>query len=168
VQVMPEDEPMLAVLALDGRRSIADLAQQTRWSAARVTRRLEALLGSGAIYLDVDIAHSAFGFDSPVDIWLTVEPMHLHAAGQALAQLPEIAFCAAITGTANLMAVSHFRTGDELYRFVTDRIGSLPGIRQFELSPVMQIVKQAGSFVEGGRLTGTPSVSRRTANPRRE
>jgi len=158
LSVRPEsdDDALLTSLATDGRTTAADLANHTGWSQARVTRRLATLLGSGAIFLDVDIAQEVFGFPTTVDIWLTVEPAHLDTVGQALADLPEIAFCAAITGSANLMAVGLFAAGNGLYQFLTDRIGPLPGVRQAEISPVLQQVKQAGSLVERERLTSTP------------
>ena len=70
---------------------------------------MTALFRSGALYLDVDVALEVLGFSSSVDIWLTVEPAHLDAVGRALAELPEIAFCAAITGAVNLIAVAIFR-----------------------------------------------------------
>jgi DNA-binding Lrp family transcriptional regulator len=161
VRLMPDDEPMVAALAADGRTSIAELAQQTHWSEARVNRRLAALLASGVIFLDVDLAYPAFGIDNAVEMWLTVEPAHLHAVGQSLAQLSEIAFCVALTGTANLMAGGWFRAEDELYGFVTERISTLPGIRQAELSAGRRCVKLAGSIVEGGRLTGPRTVPHR-------
>ena len=161
VHLTPDDELMVATLAADGRTSIADLAQQTHWSEARVNRRLAALIAAGVIFLDVDIAHSAFGIDNAVEIWLTVEPAHLHEVGQSLAQLSEIAFCVALTGTANLMAGGWIRAEDELYAFVTERIGTLPGIRQAELSAGRRCVKLAGSLVEDSRLTGPRTVPHR-------
>ena len=160
VHLTPDDEAMVAALTADGRTSIAELAQQTHWSEARVNRRLAALLASGVIFLDVDVAHSAFGIDNAVEIWLTVEPAHLHAVGQSLAQLSEIAFCVALTGTANLMAAGMFRA-DDVYGFVTEQVSTLPGIRQAELSAGRRCVKQAGSIVEGGRLTGPRTVPHR-------
>jgi DNA-binding Lrp family transcriptional regulator len=154
VHLARDDEPMVAALAADGRTSIADLAERSHWSEARVNRRLAALLAAGVIFLDVDIAYSAFRIDNAVEMWLTVEPAHLHVVGQSLAQLSEIAFCVALTGTANLMAGGWFRAEDELYGFVTERISTLPGIRQAELSAGRRCVKLAGSIVEGSRLTG--------------
>jgi DNA-binding Lrp family transcriptional regulator len=156
-RIGPADEPLIAALATDGRASIAELASQTGWSEARTNRRLGALLSAGALYLDVDIVPEVFDFHTTVDFWLSVEPAHLREVGQALAELPEVAFCAAVTGNINVMAVGLFRSEVELYEFVTERIGGLTGVRQSELSPVLRTVKQAGSFVERNRLTGVPT-----------
>jgi DNA-binding Lrp family transcriptional regulator len=151
-----DDAALVTALTADGRVTIAELATRTGWSEARAARRMNALIRSGALYLDVDVALEVLGFSSSVDIWLTVEPAHLDAVGRALAELPEIAFCAAITGAVNLIAVAIFHSSSELYGFLTDRIGPLPGIREAEVSPVLRQVKQAASFVEGERLTSRP------------
>jgi DNA-binding Lrp family transcriptional regulator len=151
------DSELVSALTEDGRVTMAELAQRTGWSEARAARRMAALLGSGALYLDVDVAQEVFGFTTTANIWLTIEPAHLHDVGQALVALPEIAYCAAITGAVNLMAVGLFRSDPELYAFLTERIGALPGVRQAEVSPVVQKVKQAGSFVEDQRLTSAPA-----------
>lgn len=151
-----EDATLIAALTADGRVTVAELAVRTGWSEARAARRMTALFRSGALYLDVDVALEALGFPSSVDIWLTVEPAQLDTVGRALAELPEIAFCAAITGATNLIAVAIFRRPEDLYGFLTARIGPLPGIREAEVSPVLRQVKQAASFVEGERLTSAP------------
>jgi hypothetical protein len=51
------------------------------------------------------------------------------------------------------------RNLDDLYRYVTERIGAIPAVRRLEISPVLRQVKQAGSILSGGRLTD-PLLSR--------
>jgi DNA-binding Lrp family transcriptional regulator len=150
------DAPLLAALAVDGRATVASLADACGWTQARTGRRVNALLSAGTVYLDVDISLETLGFTNTAEIWLTIEPRHLQVVGQELADLPEVAFVAAVTGNVNVMAFALFRRPDELYTFLTERVGSLPGVRQAEVSPVLQQIKQAGSWVEGTRLRGMP------------
>ncbi|WP_344447377.1 Lrp/AsnC ligand binding domain-containing protein, partial [Kitasatospora nipponensis] len=70
----------------------------------------------------------------------------------APADLPGIAFAAAVTGSANLVAGVLCRDTGELYEFLTDRLGSLPAIQRAELSPVTRTVKRAGLLTDGHRL----------------
>jgi len=152
VRAEPDDEPLLEALAADGRLGWAQLAAVTGWSESRVARRVEALRGAGALYFDLEIAFELL--DRPVEalLWLRVEPADLDTVGVALARAPESAYTAVLTGPANLVVAVVARDNADLYRFITDRVGRLP-VRSMETSPVLRRVKQAGSRLDGPRLT---------------
>jgi DNA-binding Lrp family transcriptional regulator len=80
-----------------------------------------------------------------------VPPSHLAAVGQAVAKFPEVAYAIATTGPANLAAVAVCRDEAELYRFLTEKIGALPGVERVETAPVIRTVKQASHIVVPGR-----------------
>ncbi|MDQ8043207.1 MAG: Lrp/AsnC family transcriptional regulator [Patulibacter sp.] len=148
----PTDAKLLTALRRDGRASYADLAQATGLTPAQAARRFDALLDSGRVYLDVDIAHELLGFPVAAMLWITVAPGDLEEVGSLVAEHDESAFVAAISGNANLFAGVRCRDVDELYRYVTRQLGSLPGIRGVEVSPVLRNVKQAGAIMDGPRL----------------
>ncbi|GCD42393.1 Lrp/AsnC family transcriptional regulator [Streptomyces paromomycinus] len=150
-----EDEKILGVLAADGRASLVDLAAAADSTPGRVSRRLHALLDRRVVHLDVEIAAAALGYHARANLWLRVHPSAVKSAGRALAEEPEIAFAAAVSGPCNLHAVAHCRDFDELFQFTTDRIGSLDGLQSMEVSPVLQHVKQAGTLLFGDRLVET-------------
>jgi DNA-binding Lrp family transcriptional regulator len=161
VALEPEDQPMLDVLARDGRAGYAALAAATGWSEGRVARRVETLHRHGAIYFDLDIATRMLGFSVTAYLWLTVEPARLGDLGLQLAEHPEVPFCAAVTGTSNLLASVVCRDIEALYQYVSTRVGALHGVRQVEVSPELMRLKQAGSLLDGPRLTDPPPFSRR-------
>ena len=148
----PEDELLLAALATDGRLSYAELAGVTGWSESRVARRMEALRAAGALYFDLSIANELLGYPVGAVLWLGVAPADLAAVGESLAREPETAATAALTGTANLVVSVLCRDTPHLYRFLTERVGALP-VRTLETSTVLRRVKQAGSRMDGPRLT---------------
>ena len=149
------DAPLLTELARDGRASIAELARATNWPETRVSTRLDDLLSSGALHVAVDLAYPRFGFDAAAYLWLTVTPGHLTAIGDALAQHPETTFAAAITGSANLLVTVTCRTLEDLYHYVTTKIGALDAVRQADVVPVLHRLKQAGTRLNNGRLLPT-------------
>jgi DNA-binding Lrp family transcriptional regulator len=161
VTLEAEDQPMLDLLASDGRAGYAALATATGWSEGRVARRLEALHQHGTLYFDVDIATRMLGFTVTSYLWLTVEPALLGELGQQLAEHPEVPFCAAVTGTSNLLASVVCRDIEALYQYVSTRVGALRGVRQIEVSPELRRLKQAGSLLEGPRLADPPPIPRR-------
>ena len=151
-RVREDDAPLVAELAKDGRAGVVALARATGWPPSRVSSRLEALLGSGAVHMEVDLAVGHFGFHSMAYVFLTVPPGELEATGHALSLHPETGFAAAISGTSNLLAVVNCRDTDALYRYVTTKVGALPAVRQAEVVPVLRSVKQARTRVRDGRL----------------
>lgn len=83
---------------------------------------------------------------------LLLPPGDLDATGKALSLHPETTFSAAITGAANLLVTVTCRDTEDLYTFVTTKIGVLPAVHQVEIVPVLHRLKQAGTRVLNGRL----------------
>lgn len=146
------DYAMLDVLAKDGRAPIEALARAADCSAGRASRRLDALLRSGVVYLDLDVAAGALGYPTSAYLWLTAPPARLEAVCLALAEHREAAFVAATSGRANVLASVTCRSLDDLYRYVTEKIGAVDGVQSCEVSPVLRRLKQAGTFMDGDRL----------------
>lgn len=148
----PGDEALARALHEDGRASIAALAAASGDSPGRVRRRLDVLLGSGALYVDAEIATSALGFDVAAVLWLTIAPAHLVAAAERMAAAPETAFVAAISGAQNLYVSIVCRDAAAIYAFITGEVGALPAVSAVETVPVARKVKLAGSTLQGELL----------------
>ena len=146
------DYAMLDVLARDGRAGYGELARAAGMSENRATRRLQTLLANGVIYFDVDLAAGAVGFPVSAYVWLTVAPAHLDAACHTLSRHRETPFVAAVSGRANVVVSVTCRDLDELYGYVTARLGAIDGVHSIEVAPVLRRLKQAGAMVDGDRL----------------
>jgi DNA-binding Lrp family transcriptional regulator len=146
------DEPLVAALAEDGRASYAHVAARLERPEAQIARRVEALLSSGAVYLDVDIAAELLGFNITAMLYLTVPPSQLHAVGLQLEAHAETTFVAAVTGPSNLVASTWFRNLDHVYQYVSGTLGGIPAIDAVETSIVFERVKQARSLMAGRHL----------------
>jgi DNA-binding Lrp family transcriptional regulator len=153
--IRPDDAPLVAELARDGRAGVVALARATGWPQSRVSARLTELLTSGAVHVATDLAPGLFGFHATAYLWLTITPGELHQTGQALSLHPETTFTAAVTGTANLLVTVTCRDLAALYAFVTTKVGPLPAVRQVETVPVLHRLKQAGTPVRDGRWSAT-------------
>jgi DNA-binding Lrp family transcriptional regulator len=143
----PLDEALFSALAVDGRTPYADLAVATGWSETTVRRRMDQLRDSGLLYFDLELDMPAYGFRSTVWMWLSVPPSQLASVGSELAKFPEVAYAIATTGPANLAACAVCRSQEELYEFLTDKVGALPGVERMETAPVIRTVKQASPIV---------------------
>lgn len=149
---------LLAVLGRDGRAGHPELARATGLSESTARRRLERLRDLGAIFFDVEFVPVLFGYEAEATLVLTVPPARLAQVGAALASHREVAFAAAVTGAASLMAVVVCRDTDALYTYLTERIGAVDGVGHVEVIPTLRSVKRAGMLVEDGRLVDPPPV----------
>ncbi|NMO56284.1 AsnC family transcriptional regulator [Actinoplanes sp. TBRC 11911] len=148
--LLPGDEPLMAALARDGRAGWAALAEATGWSQRQVAQRVAALVAADAIYFHLDVADAAVGMGSVTTLWFTVAPSDLAAAGARLADHSEVAFVAAVTGSANLMVSTRCRDAEAFYRYLTTKVAEVPGVHSVETVPQLRRVKQSLFLVEDG------------------
>ncbi|WP_247706377.1 Lrp/AsnC family transcriptional regulator [Streptomyces liliiviolaceus] len=144
-RLTPADAPLLEALAQDGRLGYAELAAAAGWPESTTRRRVQELFESGALYTDVEIDVELYGFRAPVLLWLTVSPSRLAAVGAALRAHEEVVFAAATTGPTNVQALVVCRDMPELYRYLTEKLGSLDGVERIESEPLLHNVKQLGT-----------------------
>jgi DNA-binding Lrp family transcriptional regulator len=138
------DHKLLALLALDGRATFAELAAATGSSQTTVRRRMAELYADGALYFDVDFDQELLDLHVRAMVWLSVAPSQLVAAGEALAEHPETAYVAATTGVSNLYASVLCPDTNALYTYLTTRIAGLPGVERVETVPIVRSVKRSG------------------------
>jgi DNA-binding Lrp family transcriptional regulator len=144
VEFSADDEVLVDHLARDGRATNASLAAAIGWHESTVRRRINELRASGALFFDLDIDNSALGVRMHALLWISVDPGRLDATGRALAEHPEVPFVAAVTGAANLVVSVAFAQTSDLYTYLTDRLGSLPGIGGVETLPMIRVLKRSG------------------------
>ena len=143
--LQPEDGPLLAELARDGRIGYAALAAATHRHESAVRRRLDELADAGLLYYDIDFDDRALGFPVSALLWLSVEPAQLAAVGQTLAAQREVAYAGATTGPTNLVATGLFRDAGHLYEFLTVRLADLPGVTSVQTAPIIRTLKRTAS-----------------------
>lgn len=143
------DQLLLNVLARDGRAGHTELAATTGWSQSTVRRRLEHLRRTGVLLYDLDVNTRYLGFRAQAQLWMSVPPADLAAAGQALAGHAEVAYAGATTGPANLIATVVCRDARALYRYLTERVGALKTISHIETTPYIRTIKRAGAVLPG-------------------
>ncbi|MFG1928762.1 Lrp/AsnC family transcriptional regulator [Cryptosporangium sp. NPDC048952] len=136
------DEALLATLFGDGRAGLAELQAACGQTEDVVRRRLEQLRASGVLYFDVQYSPEVLGHDVAVMMWLTVAPSALSSVGLALAGHREVEFAAAATGKINIVAAVRCRDTEELYSYLSDKLGALDGVRTVETAPILRQVKQ--------------------------
>ncbi|RZU20620.1 DNA-binding Lrp family transcriptional regulator [Kribbella rubisoli] len=147
LELTAQDQRLMAELAKDARAAYPSLAAATGMPESTVRRRLGELLRAGAMYLDVEADPMLFGYATEAILWMSVAPSALTTVADALTQHPEIAYAAAVTGPTNLFGFVVCADPDALYDYLSERIGTLPGITHIETVPLTTTVKRAGTLL---------------------
>jgi len=140
IPLTDRDHLLLAALLNDGRASLTDLATHTGWTPATVTRRLDELRRTGALFFDVEIDDTLFGITASAVLWMSIAPAHLDHVATALAHHEELAVVAATTGPTNLLAQALCRDAEALHHYLTTRL-ALEAITHIETAPVLRTLK---------------------------
>lgn len=140
----PADQAMLDVLAVDGRAGFPQLASVAGISESTARRRLEQLMRAKVLGFLVDVPLAALGFPVEARLWMSVAPAELTTAARALTEHDEVQFVAVSTGPTNLMASVVCRDTSQLYRYLSERVAAVDGIRTLDSAPVIRTVKRIG------------------------
>ena len=138
------DRAILAEVEVDGRCSVSRLAAAAKSSHETTRRRLQELVDTGVLFFDVELDNRLLDLAVQNVLWLDVGPRDLHAAGTLLAAQPEVAFAAACTGSAAIVAYVITPNPSALYTYLTTSIAALPGIRSVRSAPVISLLKGPG------------------------
>ncbi|MBK3571973.1 Lrp/AsnC family transcriptional regulator [Streptomyces sp. MBT62] len=141
-RIEPDDEALIAVLERDGRATYPELQRATGRSESAVKRRLATLIGSGAVYIDIEYDSEVFGYPRAAVLWITATPAALHSVGEALATHDQIAYASATAGTSNIVVTAVVKDTAGLYDYLSGPLGQLDGVRHVEASPFLRRVKQ--------------------------
>jgi len=139
----PTERQIIGLLQADGRRSYADIARRTKVSEETVRRKVQRLISEGAIQIAAVANPYTVGFNCPVLFGFRVDREAHHSIVRALASCREIVYLVATTGSSDLIAAGYFVNTEALLSFLTNRLGSIRGILNVDVSLILDIKKQS-------------------------
>ena len=137
------ERSIIDALGDSGRMSYAELARRVGASEATARRRVDSLIRRGCLRFRTLAEPSLLGFGTELMLWVGVDPARLDAAGQQLAAHPGTKYLSATTGRYNLVGQVVLRHYGELYRYTTDVVGALPGVRSADVTLQIDTLKRA-------------------------
>lgn len=144
-----------AELGEDGRMPVKELAGRVGASESTVARRIDSMVARGCLRFRTVVEPVLLGFAVEFMLWLDVEPAHLEAAGRQLAGNAGIKYLSATAGRFNLCGQVSLRHFADLYRFTTDVVGALPGVRRADTTLQLDTLKRAWVPIPPPRLAET-------------
>jgi len=125
------DWKIIALLNEDGRMPSAEIARKLgNVSARTVTNRINALTEHGIINIRAVVTPEKVGYGVMADVFLEVEPGRVREVAHMAAEFPQSSYVACATGESDVSISLRVRSIEELFDFVTEKLGKIPGVRR--------------------------------------
>ena len=142
------DWRIVALLNQDGRMSSAEIARRLgNVSARTVTNRINALIEHGTISIRAVVNPEAVGYSVMADVFVDVEPGKVREVAYRAAQFPQSTYVACATGETDVSISLRLRSIEELFDFVTEKLGKIPGVRRTQTILLPLKIKDLDSWL---------------------
>ena len=136
------DYDIVALLMEDGRMSASEIARRIGDVTERTVRyRIERMVEEGLMRVSAIVNPQALGFKTAADVFLEVESDKIAEVAEAVAQFDNVSYVACSIGETDVSVQVVAQDTAEVYRFVTEVIRKIPGVRKTTTSIVPLIVK---------------------------
>lgn len=143
----PIDRQIIRILQQDGRTPNVEIARRIGISEATVRKRLERLTAEEVIRVTAVPNADRVGFSTVTFLTFHVELSQVDRIADRLTQSPEVRSIYYTTGASDLMVEAWFTSGNELLRFLTQQVASIPGIKSTATSHVLRTIQDSGTWV---------------------
>ena len=125
------DWKIITLLNEDGRMPSAEIARRMgNVSARTVTNRIEALTREGIINIRAIVNPETVGYGVMADVFIEVEPGRVREVAEVVAGFPQVSYVACATGDSDVSITLRVRNIEELFNFVNEKLGKIPGVRR--------------------------------------
>jgi len=137
------DEQIIALLMEDGRMTAAEIARRLGGGISeRVVRyRIDRLLREGVIQVSAIVRPRALGHEVVADVWLEVESDSILDVARRMTEFENVSYVACAIGETDVSVQVLAHDTAEVYHFVTEVIGKVPGVRKTTTSIVPVVLK---------------------------
>jgi Lrp/AsnC family transcriptional regulator for asnA, asnC and gidA len=136
------DKEIIELLTQDGRMSCAEIARAIGTVSERSVRyRLEKLLADNVIRVKASPVPQSLGYTIVADVFIEVESGQVLDIARKIASYENVSYVACSTGESDISIQIITQNNRELYEFVTEVLGKIPGVRKTTTSMVPFVVK---------------------------
>ena len=136
------DKKISDLLIEDGRMSCSKIASRIGKISERAVRyRIERLIKNKVIGIHGNVNAEGLGLVVFADVFIEVEPALVLQIAQQIAEYESVSYIACSTGQNDISIQVFAHDNNELFSFVTDVIGKIPGVRKTHISFVPLKIK---------------------------
>lgn len=141
-KIDPIDKKISDLLILDGRMSCSEIAKRIGGITERAVRyRIDRMVKEGIISIRGNVNARGLGMPVFADVFIEVEPALVQEVALKIAEYELVSYVACSTGETDISIQVFARDNGDLYRFVTETIGRIPGVRKTHTSLVPLVIK---------------------------
>ena len=142
VRIDDIDRAIIGLLQENGRISSAEIARHLANVSSRMVRyRIERLIDKGVIQVSAIVEPRTVGWDVRADVWIEVSPGRLMEVANRMTKFDQVSYVACSTGDRDISIQVCVRNNDELYHFVTEVVGNVPGVTRTRIMHVPLVLK---------------------------
>lgn len=137
------DREIVNILMEDGRMSCAEVARRLggEISERAVRYRIQRLEEEKIIRVSAVVNPKTVGMNVVADVWLEVESDAIMDVARKMASYDCISYVACSIGETDVSLQVIAQSNEEVYRFVTEVIRKIPGVRKTTTSLVPVVLK---------------------------
>ena len=136
------DVRIVNLLLENGRMTASEIARRVGDISERAVRyRIERMLRENMIKISAVVRPAAFGLTITADVWLEVESDKIREVAEKMATFENVTYVACSIGETDVSIQVVARDTEEVYRFVTEVVRKVPGVRRTTTSIVPVILK---------------------------
>jgi len=129
------DKKISDLLIEDGRMSCAKIAAQIGDISERAVRyRIDRLIKNEIIQVRGNVNAAALGLAVCADVFIEVEPAQVLDIAKTLSSYESVSYIAYSTGDTDISIQVFAHDNSELFNFVTEIVGKIPGVRKTHIS----------------------------------
>jgi Lrp/AsnC family transcriptional regulator, regulator for asnA, asnC and gidA len=136
------DIKIINLLMEDGRMPASEMARRIGGISERVIRyRIDRIVKEGYIKISAINNPRSMGYTVTADVFLEVESNAILQVAKKTAEFDCVSYVACAIGENDISVQVVGHDTDEVYQFVTDVIGKIPGVRKTTTSIVPLVLK---------------------------
>jgi Lrp/AsnC family transcriptional regulator, regulator for asnA, asnC and gidA len=142
VKIDAIDKQISDLLLEDGRMTCSKIAKRIGGVSERAVRyRINRLIKNNILAVHGNVNGPGLGFKVFADVFIDVEPGMVKEIAGLLSGYESVSYVACTTGDTDISIQMFARDNDELYQFVTEIIGRIPGVRKTSTSLISVVTK---------------------------
>ncbi len=136
------DLEIVSLLMEDGRMHAAEIARRIGNISERAVRyRIDRMLENNVISISAIVNPKGVGMNVVADVLLEVDSDSILEVAKRVAEFENVSYVACSIGETDVSLQVQARDTAEVYRFITEVIGKVPGVRKTTTSIVPLVIK---------------------------
>ena len=136
------DLRIVNLLLDDGRMTASEISRHLVDISERAVRyRIERMVQEKVLQISAVVRPDAFGFTVTADVWMEVESDQIREVAQKMTKFENVTYVACSIGETDVSIQVVGKNTDDVYRFVTEAVRKVPGVRRTTTSIVPIILK---------------------------